>query len=510
MLYKENPFTGYLIALVPGIICGYYLHSNVTCTLSLVVLTTLITVISFLHREKINSVLFGVLLYAFVFFAGCLLSEIENRMPAGISEGDHRFILQIDNYPKPRSRSLMLETTAVNIDGNCAGNDMKLVLYSDDDCITEGFIPGKIISLTCPAIEITDFDTTDTFDYKAYMNRKGYRYCLFCYDSINIIDNRPGLLHAGQRLRSKLIKRLDSSLNNPECLALVSAMTLGYREMLDSNIKEQFRKSGIIHIIAVSGLHVGIISGIIFYLIKLLRIRSRHIKLFLPIIIIWAYALITGLSPSVTRASVMFSFLVTGQSINRPAKPLNSVMASAFFLLVLDPGMLLEASFLLSYSAVIFIISYYNKLAAIVRFKGVILRTVWKMLVVSFLAWTGTLPFVSFFFGEIPVLSIVSNLFAIPLATIILVSGFLLIIISPVPVISGILAGILDYSVNTISGSAAAISLLNTVIQVGDMSAPAAVILFLLLFSVIGYLLEKENKKPHMVLFFGILYLIAR
>ncbi|MEA1887978.1 MAG: ComEC/Rec2 family competence protein [Bacteroidota bacterium] len=509
MLYKETPFTGYCLALATGIICSSYVQSVICCYAAIIILSIILVLNILLYPGVRSSVIYGLTLHCCIFFFGCLISELKPNKLDFITDEPQQFVVRTDDYPSPASRSLMLHTSIVTVGGKNDNKRNKIVLYTNSRYIPESLKPGSVISFVSAPVEITDFDSSDSFDYKAYMNRRGFRYCTFCYDSISVIGEKPGLKHLTLRLRRYMFKRLENTLTDEKSLAVVSAMTLGYRELLDNEIKEEFRKSGIIHIMAVSGLHVGIVSLIAVSLIKITRIRSGAARLLISLIIIWTYALITGLSPSVTRASVMFSFLSTGYLINRPVKPLNSVMASAFLILVINPYMIYEPSFLLSYSAVIVIVSNYRDLITKINFQGRILRSLWKMLAISLLAQAGTIPFVALFFGEVPLLSILSNLFAIPLATIILFAGITLIITAGIPLIPGILNTVLVYCVNTLSDAAAAIASWDVVIiTANELSVVRTVILFVLSLVLIRFVLNREKNNPHLALALIILFLI--
>jgi len=509
VLYKETPFTGYCIALAAGIICGSFMHTVFYCNAATFLLSAVLALILTVHKKKSASISYGFVLHCCIFSVGCSLSAIKKNELVYISPGPTHFVVRTDNYPVPAARSLKLHTGIIKVNGNSNYKNNKLLVYTNEKYISPSLKPGSIISFVSSPLEISDFDNTDNFDYRSFMNRKGYRYSAFCYNNISVIDQQPGIRHLGLRLRCYLLNRLKEKVHDEKSLAIVSAMTLGYRELLDDRIQEEFRKSGIIHIMAVSGLHVGIISMIIISLIKVSRVRSEPVKLLISLLMIWTYALMTGLSPSVTRASVMFSFLNTGYLINRPVKPLNSVMASAFIILIINPAMLYEASFLLSYSAVIVIVTNYKELVAKINFRGRILGYVWKMIAISLLAQAGTLPFVALFFGELPLFSVISNLFAIPLATIILCTGYALILFSSLPLVPDLLGKILAYCVNTLADAASAIASIDSVsVSVGEISAIRTVILFFFLLMLTSFLLDRERKNPHIPLTILILYVI--
>ncbi|MBN1386893.1 MAG: ComEC/Rec2 family competence protein [Bacteroidales bacterium] len=509
MLYKETPFTGYCIALVAGIICSKYMHSVLYCNAIIGALSIILIFNFVLYKQSRSSVLHGILFHCCIFFLGSSVSILQTKKLNFMVPVRQEFVLRTDDYPEPASRSLMLNTSIIRAGGNNNHTNNKLLLYTDELYLSSSLEPGSIIRLASRPVEITDFDSSDSFDYRLFMNRRGFRYCIFCYDSISVIGERPGPRHLGLRLRRFLLNRLENTLPDKKTLSVVSAMTLGYRELLDNEIKEEFRKSGIIHIMAVSGLHVGIISMIIVYFLKITRIRSGTLRLLISLLLIWTYALLTGLSPSVTRASVMFSFLNTGYLINRPVKPLNSVMASAFLILIANPHMLYEPSFLLSYSAVIAIVANYRNLLAKISFRGLLMGSIWKIMTISILAQAGTIPFVALFFGEIPILSVLSNLFAIPLATIILFAGFTLIFLAGLPLFPEVLNSLLFSCVNTLSDAAATIASWDRVVITADgLSASRAVVLFFLLIILVRFLLDREKDNPHILLTITILYFI--
>ena len=145
-----------------------------------------------------------------------------------------------------------------------------------------------------------------------------------------------------------------------ERLALVAAITVGQKNMLDPEQKQYFIKAGVMHIMAVSGLHAVILSLFIFKLLFFLKGRLNILRILITLLILWSFAFVTGLTPSVLRATLMFSFLQAGNIMKRPVNGINSVLASAFVLILIRPSVIFDAGFLLSYSAVIFIICFYR------------------------------------------------------------------------------------------------------------------------------------------------------
>ena len=176
------------------------------------------------------------------------------------------------------------------------------------------------------------------------------------------------------------------------------------------------------HVLAVSGLHVGIIFFILNFLLTPLNRNKRllKIKLFLLVGALWFYAFLTGLSPSVMRSCTMFSFIVVGENLNKRTNIYNTLAASAFLLMLINPLIIFGAGFQLSYIAVISIVFFQPRLAALVAVKNRILKYVWDLFTVSVAVQIGTAPISIFYFHQFPVYFWLSNFIVIPGAALIL------------------------------------------------------------------------------------------
>ncbi len=254
---------------------------------------------------------------------------------------------------------------------------------------------------------------------------RGFRYSAYVPSPGTLIRKCLNTRHRAQILRKKLLNKYALKIDKRESLNIVSALSLGYKDTMPEDIRSTFSNAGISHILAVSGLHVGIVSMLIIGFLSILRIRSNILILCLSLVGVWCFALISGMTASVCRASIMFSFLYTGRYLGRHINPLNSLFASAFILLLVNPFTLFSAGFQLSYSAVLAILLFYRKLNALGPFSGIIMSRSWSLITVTLLAQFGTLPLVLYHFRQLPLLSVLTNIFAIPLAFCILLSGFL-------------------------------------------------------------------------------------
>jgi len=226
-------------------------------------------------------------------------------------------------------------------------------------------------------------------------------------------------------LRQHLVQVLKDNLTNQSALAIASALLLGQKDYLTPEIKEVYADTGAMHILAVSGLHVGILYFILAFLFKPLEKRKWGIlvRAILITLIIWLYAAITGMSPSVTRASIMFSLYLLGSALLKDKNLYNIIACSAFVLLLFNPNLIAEVGFQLSYAAVFAIIYFQPKIYRLWFSSNRVINFFWNITAVSIAAQLGTFPISMFYFHQFPTHFILSNLVAIPSASIIFVLG---------------------------------------------------------------------------------------
>ena len=217
---------------------------------------------------------------------------------------------------------------------------------------------------------------------------------------------------------------------NTEASALCKALCIADKTELSQNVKKDFSRAGASHILAVSGMHVGIIFTAISSLLSLIS-KSRKFKLFggiFSIIFLWFYAFICGLQPSIVRACTMFSVPIIGKLLKRDSSSFNSLLFTAFCMLVYDYTYLFNLGFQLSFLAVAGILLFQKRIFNIFPLQNKILIWIWSLTSVSIAAQITTLPLTIYYFHNIPILSLLTNLFVVPLATLIIYfSGSLII-----------------------------------------------------------------------------------
>lgn len=215
-------------------------------------------------------------------------------------------------------------------------------------------------------------------------------------------------------------------------LAVINALLLGQRQTITSELQQHYARAGAIHILAISGLHVGIILLVLTFLLKPLHYfkNGKLIASILIVTFLWMYALIAGLSASVVRAVSMFSAVAIGMFLNRPSNVYNTLVISLFFLLLINPLYLFEVGFQLSYVAVFSIVWIQPKLHNLWKPKFWLFHKFWQLFTVSLAAQIGVLPLSIYYFHQFPGLFFLSNLVIIPFLGILLIAGFVIIILS--------------------------------------------------------------------------------
>jgi competence protein ComEC len=280
--------------------------------------------------------------------------------------------------------------------------------------------------------------------------------------------------------------------------------------MLDPEQKTWFIKAGIMHIMAVSGLHAVILSLFIFKLLFFMKGRLNILRVIITLILLWSFAFVTGLTPSVLRATLMFSFLQAGNLLKRPANGINSVLASAFILILIRPSVIFDAGFLLSYSAVIYIIAFYRDFYSKIRFRHKVTDWIWQSAAITIIAQAGTLPLTILLFNRFPTWFILSNVIIVPVSSLVIIAGALVPLTYPIGFLSHFVVRLLDFLTGlteTLTEKAASLPL-STIENIG-MTTIECILLTVSIFLFTRFLLTKKSFSIIYPLSALLLFLIA-
>jgi len=270
------------------------------------------------------------------------------------------------------------------------------------------------------------------FDYKKFLERKGVFHKISMHQNTNYITRKGKKSINGMAsfVRNFIAKKIDKLHVNSTAKAFLKAFYLGKRGEIPDEIKTDYKNSGVIHILALSGLHVGILLKILeFLLYPVARTKQgKKIRGILIIMILWAFAFVTGLSPSIVRAVTMFSCFALASGLNRPSNSINTLSISAFLLLILNPNYIFDVGFQLSYGAVLGILVIVPILNCFWTPKHVLTKPMTTLLKVSVAAQLGILPLGLYYFHQFPGLFFIANLLVVPVLMLCLWLGVLIIV----------------------------------------------------------------------------------
>jgi competence protein ComEC len=365
---------------------------------------------------------------------GTLLFRIEKRLkPSAYQEKYYAQLLQSNNKAL-KGRIL------VNLDKDSS----KTILAVDDLILTS----ANLVDIQKPL-------NPHQFDYGQYLkNHSVYRQVYLNGSNYLITSSAVHSIYGfADRLRSNILAHLKTSGFSEQSIQMVSALLLGQKQDIDEDLYNNYINAGTVHILAVSGLHVGIILLLLTRLFKpLLAFKhGRFLSALFTLIFLWSFALIAGLSPSVTRAVTMFSLVSVALHLKRETNIFNTLILSAFILLVINPNYLFEVGFQLSYTAVLSIVSFQPLICSLWNPNNIIIKQLWQIFGVTLAAQLGVAPLSLFYFHQFPGLFFISNLVIVPLLGLILGFGLLVIVLSLLDLMPAILVTSFDFTIQSLN-----------------------------------------------------------
>ncbi len=301
------------------------------------------------------------------------------------------------------------------------GEKLKFLWHHHDRNWT--VFPGDTLFFQALLLPLPEPPSPGEFDYGAYLKDQGIQGRFYLKQEDECGLSKGGLSWSRMRfgLRNYVRNCIENGLKTDEGKALALALLAGDRSGFDPNEKADFSKAGAMHLLAVSGMHVGILYLLIQYLFHFL---PRKKKVILSIVLIWIFALVTGLGPSVLRSALMFSFIGVAELIERRGAGLFGMVLAGILLLVFNPELLFHAGFQLSFLAVFGILWVYPKLENLYMPKRKIFRVLYSLILVSMVAQLATLPVSLYYFHQFPVYFLLTNLLLLPMVSIWLYLGF--------------------------------------------------------------------------------------
>lgn len=447
------PFLRITVALATGIVLGPMLHIRIYWLLAgLVVCVTILLWINSRYRYSYTGY-YGAGVLIFFVAAGIVLWKSYNVKPPFIKgQGYEAVVLEYPAERSTSSQSVIKLTAILSEDSIIPTNEQVIIRFYTDENV-RALKPGDVICFSEPPVRIRTGNNPFEFNYTKYLEgKKIYRQVYLKSGSwrVNGQSTSPRLKLLAEKVRHRFLLVYANQDWDDQCRDVLSALTLGYKRELDPELKTTFTASGTMHVLAVSGLHTGILYFIACVLFGFLKKYRAGKVLFVTLVIItlWTFAFLTGLSPSVRRAAAMFTLLVIGQSLRRRVNTYNTLSASAFLLLCGNPNLLSDVGFQLSYAAVFGIVFLQPKLAKRFDTSYRPLRYIIALLTVSVAAQVATFPLTSYYFHQFPVYFLLSNLIVIPVVTLVIPIAFLLLALHWIPAAGTILSGCIKILLN--------------------------------------------------------------
>ena len=461
MFWRGRPFLRILLFFAAGILVARQGYAKIQpSTTGLILLLTLLISISAIAVTQIKSFKYswvtGLLIDITMLMAGFTLTiqQIEksqvklNENPRAVWEGK----LVTEPVQKAKTVKFIIKLFKRTDRDTILHRGIKVLAYLKTNTLPDGLHLGKYLVFQGKMSPVEAPKNPGEFDYRRFLQDRGIHYMVF-------IDNanwQPLHEHSGfflpaifSRWRNKLLQSLRSQGLSRKEYTVAAAILLGYDQLIGPGLHQDFTAAGAVHILCVSGMHVGIVFLIFSFLLSfLLRFKNGNtLRNILLLIVIWSYALLTGLSPSVSRAATMISLFILADIFGRGYDNFNILAASAFLLLLLNPMLLFDVGFQLSYAAVAGILMFYFPIYRSVYFGNKILQAVWAALVVSFSAELGAFAIAAHYFHQFPLYFLLTNMAVFALSYLIIFFGMAFLTLSWIPFINHVLAWMLAKAV---------------------------------------------------------------
>ncbi len=445
--WRQVPFIRLLIPFVAGILLERYIPVAIHLMMIVSAISMLfLLIVYFLSSQKkyplrwLNGISFNLLLICFGITLMYCKDYVHDAKWIGNDYKPNTPVLVVLQEPltkKTNSYKALAQVKAVWQNNQWVTVKGNLLLYFKKDSLPS-LQYGSQLVIRKSLQPITNSGNPGGFDYIQYCASQGIYYQAFLQPKDYQITPEQQVntftkwLYA---MRDHVLSVLRKYIPGEKELGVAEALLIGYRNDLDKELVRSYSNTGVVHIIAISGLHLGMIYGLLLWILKPFR-RKKWIRWARPVIILavlWGFSLLAGAAASILRSAVMFTFIVIGESLGRKTQVYNTLAASAFCMLVYDPYFLWDVGFQLSYAAVLSIMLFMQPVYRQVYCSNKLLKAVWQLNAITLSAQVLTLPIILLYFHQFPNLFLFTNFIAVPLSGFILYGELLLLVCSIVP-----------------------------------------------------------------------------
>lgn len=360
----------------------------------------------------------------------------------------HAYVAVIRSVPEEKVNSWKVEAEIISVRANgWQPTRGKLLLYVSKKVGEPHWNYGDQILIKGSPQELKSPANPGEFNFKRFLSFKNIYHQHFIREgevAFLASTEKKGFVYYSQQARKWAAQTLNQYIHGAQQQAIAQALVLGVTDGIDNDLLSAYSASGALHVLSVSGLHVGIIYALLLFLLKPLKrfSWSRWLVAIVSLLCLWTFAFVTGLSPSVLRAVTMFSFVAAARPFGVRTNIYNTLAASAFVLLLYNPYLIMSVGFQLSYLAVLGIVYIQRPLYHLWEIENRVGDWVWQITCVSVAAQLTTFALGLLYFHQFPVYFLISNLFVIPLSTVVLISGIVLLAVSGLTFLASVIGKI--------------------------------------------------------------------
>ena len=435
-----KPFQFISVKLTLCIITGILIQTalNLPFYISFFALSASLFTLGILFKtSKKRTVTFGAIAAVTVILLGVFITNIANPKNNTLHYNNKNFVnqhlwhLKVNEVLKSNTYDHKYIATLINLDNQNATGNFLLNLPINKN--TKELNVDDEIAVFANATPINKPLNPHQFNYALYLKDLGIYHKIEAENNYKLLSNSKKTIRGTAALiKNNIIKKLNNVGFGAEELSIIKALLLGERNTVQTETLDAYKNAGAVHILALSGLHIGILLVVLQFLLSPLEYlpKGKTIKLIIVVLLLWGFAFIAGLSSSLIRAVTMFTFVAYAMFLNRPTSSFNILALSLFFILLCKPNLLFSVGLQMSYSAVFSIVLFNPLLKKMWEPKYYLTNKIWQLLTVSAAAQLGVLPISLYYFHQFPTLFFITNLAIIPFLGIILSIGIVVIILA--------------------------------------------------------------------------------
>ncbi len=447
---QANPAVRLLLPLILGVLVGNYLNVSLFILAVLLIATFFIfLIISVLKMHSRH--FYGILIALFFCCLGVFLvqkTKENNALPKDLGTQYVKAIVRGEAEEKVKSAAVVLEVRQIIKDGKVETTHFKSLTYFPKDSIVQKWQYGDTVIAKLQFLPLPKPMNPYAFDFGKLLSRRQI-YVTAQGDLATVRHfsaTKFSVFRSARAAQKRLSETLEKYIVDEKARGFLQAITLGDKTSLSPEVRVDFAKAGVVHVLAVSGLHVGILFLLVNFAFQFLKKtrKRRFILVAIGLLVIWSFAFVSGLSVSILRAAIMFSVLQLSVLSLRPYRIYNSIAVSMVLLLLINPFYLFELGFQLSYVAVLGIVTFvpmWNRKPL----KNKCLESFKQLVLVSLAAQLGVAPLVLYYFHQLPTYFLLGNIIVLTLAPFLLGGSLLILLFAQVAIIAKPIAFLVEW-----------------------------------------------------------------